>query len=214
MSIRIGILIFEFIGTAVLLIAVVGSSFMAAKLTSDKALALLIVGAVTAAVLAIIITSGVEVSGAHFNPIVTISKWMRKEMAILVASSYIVAQFLGAIFGVAVANVMFGKTVFSASTVERFGAGQFIGEIIATSGLVYLALTSGNRNVSKLIPLWIFGAYFFTPSTSFANPAATIARSFTEAPSGISHSSIASFIIAQSIGMVAVVLALRSNLCK
>jgi glycerol uptake facilitator-like aquaporin len=208
---RIKKLTTEFIGTAVLLISVVGSSYMAEKLTSDKALSLLIVGAVTAAALAIIIKSGADISGSHYNPVVTGALALQKKIKGVDAILYILAQCLGAFSGVVVANAMFDQSLIGSSVIERSGSGQFIGEIVATSGLVYLALTSNSKSVWKLIPLWIFGAYFFTSSTSFANPAVTISRVFTDAPSGIDSSSVISFIIAQVIGAAIVAFALKSK---
>jgi arsenate reductase len=207
-------LVNELVGTAVLLIAVVGSSFMAANLTSDKALSLLIVAAVTAAALAIIIKSGAAISGAHYNPAVTISSLLTGGMKTVEALAYIVAQVLGAIAGVVIANAMFGEALFGASTVLRSGSGLFIGEIIATSGLVYLALTANEKSAWKMIPLWIFAAYFFTSSTSFANPAVTVSRIFTEAPTGISSSSVLGFLSAQLVGVLLAVLALKSKIVK
>jgi len=207
-------LVNELVGTAVLLIAVVGSSYMAASLTSDKALSLLIVAAVTAAALAIIIKSGAAISGAHYNPAVTISSLLTGGMKTVEGLAYIVAQVLGAIAGVVIANAMFGEALFGASTVLRSGSGLFIGEIVATSGLVYLALTANEKSVWKMIPLWIFAAYFFTSSTSFANPAVTVSRIFTEAPTGISSSSVLGFLSAQVVGTLLAVLALKSKIVK
>lgn len=207
-------LVNELVGTAVLLIAVVGSSYMAASLTSDKALSLLIVAAVTAAALAIIIKTGAAISGAHYNPAVTISSLLTGGMKTVEGLAYIVAQVLGAIAGVVIANAMFGEALFGASTVLRSGSGLFIGEIVATSGLVYLALTANEKSVWKMIPLWIFAAYFFTSSTSFANPAVTVSRIFTEAPTGISSSSVLGFLSAQVVGALLAVLALKSKIVK
>ncbi|MFM8842975.1 MAG: aquaporin, partial [Actinomycetota bacterium] len=150
----------EFIGTSVLLIAVVGSSFMTATLTSDKALSLLIVGAVTAAALAIIIKAGADISGSHYNPVVTGALLLHRKINVPDAALYILAQCFGAFSGVVVANAMFSQSLIGSSVIERNGSGQFIGEIIATSGLVYLALTANGKCIWKLIPLWIFGAYF------------------------------------------------------
>lgn len=204
----------EFIGTSVLLIAVVGSSFMTATLTSDKALSLLIVGAVTAAALAIIIKAGADISGSHYNPVVTGALLLQRKINGREAALYILAQSFGAFSGVVVANAMFSQSLIGSSVIERNGSGQFIGEIVATSGLVYLALTANGKSVWKLIPLWIFGAYFFTSSTSFANPAVTISRVFTDAPSGIDSSSVISFLFAQVIGAAIVAFALKSKATK
>jgi glycerol uptake facilitator-like aquaporin len=204
----------ELVGTAVLLIAVVGSSFMAASLTSDKALSLLIVAAVTAAALAIIIKSGAAISGAHYNPVVTISSLLTGGMKVIDAVAYILTQIIGAIFGVLIANAMFSETLIGSSSIVRSGSGQFIGEVVATAGLVYLALTATEKSVWKMIPLWIFAAYFFTASTSFANPAVTISRIFTDAPTGISGESVIAFISAQIVGALLSVLAIKSKVLK
>ena len=204
-------LINELIGTAVLLIAVVGSSYMASSLTTDKALSLLIVAAVTAAALAIIIKSGAAISGAHYNPAVTISSLLTSRIKVMDAVAYIVTQIIGAIIGVLIANAMFGETLIGSSSIVRSGSGQFIGEVVATAGLVYLALTATEKSVWKMIPLWIFAAYFFTSSTSFANPAVTIARIFTNAPAGIDSASVLGFIAAQIVGALLVLIAIRKR---
>lgn len=201
----------EFFGTAVLLIAVVGSSFMAANLTSDKALALLINAAVTAAILGIIIKTGSPISGAHFNPLVTIALLIKGSLRLQAALGYLTVQVMGGISGVIIANLMFTESAFESSSTLRSGSGQWIGEIVATAGLIYLALTSNEKSAWKLIPLWIFAAYFFTSSTSFANPAVTIARIFTNAPAGIDSASVLGFIAAQIVGALLVLIAIRKR---
>ena len=201
----------EFFGTAVLLIAVVGSSFMGANLTSDKALALLINAAVTAAILGIIIKTGSPISGAHFNPLVTIALLIKGSLRLQAALSYLTVQVMGGISGVIIANLMFTESAFESSSTVRSGSGQWIGEIVATAGLIYLALTSNEKSAWKLIPLWIFAAYFFTSSTSFANPAVTIARIFTNAPAGIDSASVLGFIAAQIVGALLVLIAIRKR---
>ena len=191
---------FEFFGTATLLIAVVGSSFMASYLKADWALGLLINASVTAAVLAIIIKVGAPISGAHFNPVVSLTSWLLKKSTFGQFISYSVAQVVGAVIGVLIANAMFSSDFIGSSSMQRSGTGLFIGEIVATIGLVYLALSSNEKSAWKLIPLWIFAAYFFTSSTSFANPAVTLSRIFTDAPAGIAPGSVGAFIFAQIIG--------------
>jgi arsenate reductase len=106
---------------------------------------------------------------------------------------------------------MFIETSFALSSTLRSGSGLWIGEIVATAGLIYLALTSNEKSAWKLIPLWIFAAYFFTSSTSFANPAVTIARIFTDAPAGIDSASVLGFIAAQVVGALFVILGLRKR---
>lgn len=201
----------EFFGTAVLLIAVVGSSFMGANLTSDKALALLINAAVTAAILGIIIKTGSPISGAHFNPLVTIALLIKGSLRLQAALGYLTVQVMGGISGVIIANLMFTESAFESSSTLRSGSGQWIGEIVATAGLIYLALTSNEKSAWKLIPLWIFAAYFFTSSTSFANPAVTIARIFTNAPAGIDSASVLGFIAAQIVGTLLALIAIRKR---
>lgn len=191
---------FEFFGSAVLLVAVVGSSFMAKQLTDDRALSLLINAAVTAAALGIIIKVGAPISGAHYNPVVSMASWMLKKSTFPEFLTYVLAQVSGAIIGVMIANAMFAADIIGSSSTQRTGSGLFIGEIVATVGLVYLALSSNEKSAWKLIPLWIFAAYFFTSSTSFANPAVTLSRVFTDAPAGIAFGSVGAFILAQVIG--------------
>jgi glycerol uptake facilitator-like aquaporin len=201
----------EFFGSATLLLAVVGSSFMAAQLTEDSAIALLINAMVTAAVLALIIRSAVNLSGAHFNPVVTLTALLLGKIRSFEALIYLIAQFFGSIFGVLLANLMFTDVAFSNSSIQRSGAAQLLGEVIATTGLVFIAFSARKKHVWKLIPLWIFGAYFFTVSTSFANPAVTLARFFTEAPAGIAGSSLPGFIAAQLLGALLVLAVLRKR---
>ena len=201
----------EFFGTATLLLAVVGSSFMAERLTQDRALALLINATVTAAALALIIRSAVNLSGAHFNPVVTLTALLLGKIKSLEALVYLISQVLGAIFGVILANLMFVEVVFSSSSIQRDGSAQFLGELIATTGLVFIAFSAKKKQVWKLIPLWIFGAYFFTVSSSFANPAVTLARFFTDAPAGIAGSSLPGFIAAQLLGALLVLALLRNK---
>jgi len=187
----------EFLGTATLLVAVVGSSFMADQLSQDEALALLINALVTAAVLTIIIKSFINKSGAHFNPAVTIALILSGRFAARDLLPYLAAQILGAISGALLANTMFAADIFTTSVINRNGYHLLVGEAVATSGLVMLALLVSKKFLLKLIPLWTFGAYFFTSSTSFANPAVTMARVFTSAPAGISPSSITAFMLVQ-----------------
>ena len=201
----------EFFGSATLLLAVVGSSFMAEQLTKDSAIALLINAMVTAAVLALIIRSAVNLSGAHFNPVVTLTALLLGKIRSVEALIYLIAQFFGSIFGVLLANLMFTELAFSNSSIQRSGAAQLLGEVIATTGLVFIAFSARKKHVWKLIPLWIFGAYFFTVSTSFANPAVTLARFFTEAPAGIAGSSLPGFIAAQLLGALLVLAVLRKR---
>jgi glycerol uptake facilitator-like aquaporin len=195
-------LVAELVGTAALLIAVVGSSFMANQLTTDRAIALLINAAVTAAALAVLIKVFSPISGAHFNPAVSLAAFMTKQIESRDLLGYVTAQLVGAVFGVFLANTMFSNSILNISEVERSGSGQIIGELIATFGLVLLALSADAKSAWKLIPLWIFGAYFFTASTSFANPAVTASRTLTDAPSGIAPNSVTMFVLTQLLAAV------------
>ncbi len=194
----------EFAGTAILLIAVVGSSYMAQNLTSDEAVALLINALVTAAILAIIIKGFIGISGSHFNPAVTIALALKRKFNLRDVPGFLIAQVTGGITGVIIANAMFSEALLELSSKTRNGYQVLIGESIATAGLLALALFASKNLVWKLIPLWIFGAYFFTSSTSFANPAVTIARTFTTSPSGIAPESIFAFIVVQILTACAI----------
>lgn len=196
----------EFIGTAALLIAVIGSSFAAESLTNDSAVALLVNALVTAAVLVIIIKAFLDVSGSHFNPAVTVALVMKGNFPARELPSYLLAQISGAVSGAGVANAMFTESLFSISNRDRIGYQNLMGEAVATLGLIALALFAQQGLVWKLIPLWIFAAYFFTASTSFANPAVTLARSATSAPAGIAPSSILNFVIVQLLAAVVIAL--------
>jgi glycerol uptake facilitator-like aquaporin len=132
---------------------------------------------------------------------------MLKKSTPIESITYLASQFLGAITGVMTANAMFASDVIASSSISRSGTALVIGEVVATTGLVYLALTANEKSAWKLIPLWIFAAYFFTSSTSFANPAVTISRIFTEAPSGINAASVVPFVAAQFLGaLIAMIL--------
>lgn len=190
-------LLAELAGSSALLIAVVGSSFMANRLTSDQAISLFINASVTAAALAVLIKSFSPISGAHLNPAVSLAAFIAGKLSSRDFLGYIAAQLMGSVFGVVLANAMFSESILKISEVERSGNGQIIGELIATSGLVLLALSADAKSAWKLIPLWIFGAYFFTASTSFANPAVTASRTLTDAPAGIAPNSVTFFVLTQ-----------------
>lgn len=199
----------EFVGTALLAATIIGTGFMAKNLAPDSPLMQLFVnGAAAAAMLSVIIRLGAEASGSHFNPAVTIAFLIRKEIKPLDALNYIATQILGAILGAFLANAMFSDPNLATSTVDRLGSKLFLSEIIATAGLVWVVMAFGDsaKTVAKLVPLWIFAAYFFTASSTFANPAVTIGRVFTTSPAGISANSILAFIAAQIIGAGAGVL--------
>jgi len=204
MTIRSSEVAAEAIGTALLLTAVVGSGIMAEKLAGGNDGVALLANAIATggALFALIHTFG-PISGAHFNPLVTLAKLARRDMTLSVAVGYIAAQIVGAIAGVWIAHLMFALPVLQIGEHERTGLGQWIGEFVASFGLLAV-IESGRRHFTESLPAaiaaYITGAYWFTSSTSFANPAVTIARSLTDTFAGISPSHVAAFIVAQALG--------------
>ena len=192
----------EFLGTAILAFAIVGSGIMATNLTSDSALRLLINAISTAIGLAVVIRVGMKVSGSHFNPAVTLVMLFIKKIDAQSSIFYISAQILGAISGVATANFIFDQKVLDSSMIDRSGSNLFVSEVIATAVLLWIILRFPKRDdlVALYAPLWIFGGILLTSSTAFANPAITIGRVFTTSITGIAPESIFAFIIAQLIG--------------
>jgi len=195
----------EAIGTAFLLIAVVGSGIMAERLTDDIALALLANAIATGAALYVLITTLGPVSGAHFNPAVTLSMALRGRIGIREGMAYTLVQILAAIIGVWIAHFMFETDILQTSMKVREGWAQFGSEALACFGLVFfifLAVRYRGEAVATTVALYITGAYWFTASTSFANPAVTIARSLTDTFSGIAPGDAPGFILAQLVGAV------------
>jgi glycerol uptake facilitator-like aquaporin len=192
----------EFIATALLALAIAGSGFMASDLTQDLALTLLINSLATAIGLAVAIKLAAGISGAHLNPVVTLVMIFQKRIELVQAFFYIVAQIAGAIGGVLLANYIFAEKVIQSATQLRSVSNLFIAEIIATAGLLWIILANlkNSSAIGVYVPLWIFSAIFFTSSTSFANPAITISRSFTDSFTGIALESVPAFILAQLIG--------------
>jgi len=194
----------EFIGTLTLVAAVVGSGTMATNLSSDLGVDLLINTVSTVLALGILILVFGPVGGAHFNPAVSISEWAQKRLSTSLLLWYLTAQFSGGIFGAILANLMFNNPALYMSHHVRGGANILLGEVIATAGLLFIIQLLRGRNKGSLAPVviasWIGSAYFFTSSTSFANPAVTIARTFTDTFSGIALKSVFMFIAAQLIG--------------
>ena len=185
---------------------VIGSGEMAQNLSSDTGVQLLINSLSTAAILYALITLLSEISGAHFNPLVTLVLTYKREMKISETVQYIIAQFFGALIGAGLANLIFDLPVFSASTKVRSGGHLFLSEIIATAGLIFIIFAALDQKRDKKIPTlvacWIGAAYFFTSSTSFANPAVTFARGWSDTFAGIAPKSIAPFIAAQLLGAI------------
>ena len=195
----------EFLGTALLIISVVGSGIMAANLTDDVALQLLAnAGATVGALIALILMFG-PISGAHFNPIVTTASCWFDGRSWRDVLPYAVAQTLGGIAGAAIANLMFGLDVLGPSTKVREGGGIWLGEVVAVVGLLFVIflISRGPRpeSVPVAVGVWIGGAYWFTSSTSLANPAVTIARSFSDSFAGIAPASVPMFVVMQLIGL-------------
>jgi arsenate reductase len=194
----------EYIGTATLVCVVVGSGIMGTNLSKDSGVALLINALSTIFALALLILIIAPISGAHFNPAVSLVQVLRREMNAVEFLSFISAQIAGAISGAIIANVMFDLEAIQISTNERVSSGTLVGEVIATAGLITVIFVLVARSQDKLIPVavsaWIGSAYFFTSSTSFANPAVTIGRVFSDTFAGINPASVLPFIIAQLIG--------------
>jgi arsenate reductase len=177
---------------------------MGTNLSKDSAVALLLNTFSTIFALALLILIIAPISGAHFNPAVSLVQVIRREMNAVEFLSFVSAQIVGAITGVIVANVMFDLQAIQISTNERVSTGTLIGEVIATAGLIVVIFVLVARAQEKLIPVavaaWIGSAYLFTSSTSFANPAVTIGRVFSDTFAGINPASVLPFIIAQLIG--------------
>lgn len=197
----------EFIGTAFLLAIVVGSGIMGEKLSNgNAAIALLANSIATGAGLVFLIYGFAEISGAHFNPAVTLVGFFHGKLKPKETFTYILAQISGAFTGVAAANLMFELPIFFASAKIREGNAQFLSEFIATFGLIAVIMTGVKFRPSLigiLVACYITAAYWFTSSTSFANPAVTLARSASDTFAGISAKNVPMFILAQLLGAFA-----------
>ena len=194
----------EFLGTCLLVATVVGSGIMGTLLSDNLAVTLLINALATVAALGVLIWAIGPISGAQFNPVVSGVEMVRREMPLGEGFLYIAAQIAGACTGAILANLMFALPPITASTHVRTGGNIWLGEVVATAGLLLIigALTrTGHGNLGPvLVPAWIGAAYFFTSSTSFANPAVTIGRSLTDTFAGIAPASVPMFIVFQIIG--------------
>lgn len=204
----------EVIGTAFLLIGVVGSGIMAQRLSpNDVGLQLLQNAAATAAVLFAIIVVFGPVSGAHFNPVVTIADWALGDFPKGQIAPYLAAQLSGALLGTVLANLMFDLAAVELSTTARSGTNLWLGEVIATIGLltVIFSLVRSQRTnlIAGSVAAYIGGAYYFTSSTSFANPAVTLGRMFSDTFAGIKPNSAPMFIVTQLIGLLIAVALIR-----
>lgn len=199
-------LVAEALGTGLLVGTVVGSGIMADKLTKDVALALLGNTLPTGAILVVLITIFGPISGAHFNPVVSVTFGLRRELPLQEVALYIFSQIAGAIVGTLIAHVMFDLQLFELSTKIRTGVPQWTGEFIATFGLVITILGGirfGQSSVPWLVGLYITAAYWFTSSTSFANPAVAAARSLTNTFAGIRPADLPMFVLFEALGGVA-----------
>lgn len=195
----------ECVGACLLVAAVVGSGIMAAGLTADAAVALLANTLATGAILVVLIAVLGPISGAHLNPAVTLAFALRRELSAGDAVLYMVVQVAGGIAGTLLAHAMFALPLIELSHTVRTGPSQWLSEAVAAFGLVAVIL-AGTRTARTMVPwlvgLYIAAAYWFTASTSFANPAVTIARAFTDTASGISPGNAPAFVAAQLIGAV------------
>jgi glycerol uptake facilitator-like aquaporin len=204
----------EFLGAGFLLVAVVGSGIMAEKLADGNvALALLANAIATGCMLYCIITLFGPVSGAHFNPIVTLAFVVRGDMPIKRAGAFIAAQIFGAIAGVLLTNAMFDQSLFQMSQTSRTGAPLWISEIFASFGLLLIifgGLAQNSKAIASMVALYITGAYWFTSSTSFANPAVSTARALSDTFAGIYPAHVPMFILCQLIGMALALVAVRA----
>lgn len=194
----------EFLGTALITTAVIGSAHMATIWTKDGAVWLLVNMISTVAVLYIVINLFAEISGAHFNPVVTLVELINRKLRLKDFFLYIFAQIIGAIIGSLIAQGLFDRPLFSISAIERSGSNLLGAELVASAGLVLIAIASWKQieihQRAVLISLWIASAYFFTSSTSFANPAVSLGRMFTDSLAGISPASLWAFVSVQILG--------------
>ena len=192
----------EALGTAMLVTAVVGSGIMADRLTTDTALALLANTIATGAALIMLITIFAPVSGAHFNPVVTLVMALRRDLPAAMAAPYIAAQCAGGILGTWAAHAMFSLPILQLSTTIRSGPAQWLAEGVATFGLILAIFGTINAraNVAFIVAAYITAAYWFTASTSFANPAVALARALTDTLAGIRPADLPGFMAAEIAG--------------
>ena len=193
----------EFIGSSFLVMVIVGSGIMAENLTNDNALRLTANTLATGAGLFVLITAFANISGAHFNPFVSLAMFLRKKINGNLLIIYIPAQILGCLLGVMLANVFFEHNILELSTKNRDGFHIFLSEIIATFGLIFIifaTLKDGKITIAASVATYIMAGYWFTSSTSFANPAVTIARTFTDSFTGINYLNTPVYILAEFLG--------------
>ena len=194
-------LLAEFFGTAGLLTAVIGSGIMAERLSGgNDGVTLLANTLATVFALYILIESFGKTSGAHFNPVVSLIMLIQKQITLPLCLGYIIVQFGGAACGAWLSHLMFDMEIVQFATKSRTGIGQWVAEIAATAGLIFVILRSEPAKTASLVACYIGGAYWFTSSTSFANPAAAFGRLFSDSFAGIMPAHVPLFIIAQIIG--------------
>ena len=196
----------EFLGTLLLVSIVVGSGIMATDLTQDVGLQLLINTIATVFGLAVLILILAPISGAHFNPVVTLVDFIQGKSSFIQFLQYAVAQTAGAVTGAFLANAMFDQAIIQTATKLRSGSNLYLAEIVATAGLILVINLLVNQKNLTVIPAavaaWIGSAYFFTSSTSFANPAVTFGRTFSDSFAGIAPECAPKFIAAQILGAI------------
>ena len=193
----------EFIGSSFLVMVIVGSGIMAENLTNDNALRLTANTLATGAGLFVLITAFANISGAHFNPFVSLAMFLRKKINGKLLIIYIPAQILCCLLGVMLANVFFEHDILELSTKNRDGFHIFLSEIIATFGLIFIifaTLKDGKITIAASVATYIMAGYWFTSSTSFANPAVAIARTFTDSFTGINYLNTPTYILAEFLG--------------
>ena len=203
----------EFAGTAMLVCVVVGSGIMGTQLSDDPGVALLINALSTIFALALLIHILGPISGAHLNPAVSLVQLFARSNGLTATLGFISAQIAGAVSGAVAANVMFDLHAFQVSTHARVTTGTLVGEVLATAGLIIVIGVLLNRGQGSLIPVavgaWIGSAYFFTSSTSFANPAVTVGRVFSDTFAGIAPASVLPYVAAQLVGAALGVVAVK-----
>ena len=194
----------EYLGTALITATVIGSGIMAQVLTRDVLLQLFVNTFATVLILGLAIWLLAPISGAYFNPAVLLVAFIRRELSALHLLTFSLAQVAGAASGAILSHALFNRTLIDPSTTSRDGSWLFLSEVVATAGLIATIFIASNQgrghNAFWLVPLWIGGAYIFTSSTSFANPAITLGRSLTDSFAGIAIASVPVFIAAQLLG--------------
>ena len=197
-------LLVEFIGTSFITTAVIGSALMASIWTKDGAIWLIVNMISTVSAIYISVVLFANISGANFNPVVTLVLALQRQISPRGAISYILSQLIGATFGAILAQTLFDRPMLIISSIDRSGSNIFVAEVVSSFGLVLIAIASWQkfktRNRASLLGLWVASAYFFTSSTAFANPAITIGRMLTDSLAGISPASLITFIPAQFVG--------------